>query len=113
MALNMFSTSPHLSESGLNRVECTVLCSTNLITKQVLDADTPFVPFDQVLSYTFVMLGEVAHSALTTPGFNTMDVQFVHIIFNVLASLLLLNLVRLSNSLNILLREHFRIEPFT
>jgi hypothetical protein len=39
------------------------------------------------------MLGEVANSAVTTPGFNTIDVHFVHIIFNVLASLLLLNLV--------------------
>ena len=64
-----------------------------VIKQTVMDGDNPFVPFDQMLSYTFVMLGEVQHSAITTSGFSTWDQRIIHVLYNVLATLLLQNLI--------------------
>lgn len=59
----------------------------------VMDGDNPIVPFDQMLSYTFVMLGEVQHLAVTTSGFSTWDQKIIHILYNIVATLLLQNLI--------------------
>ena len=54
-----------------------------------MDGDVPFVPLDQMLSCSFVMLGEVANSSMTTEGFNTTNQIFLHLLYNVIAVLLL------------------------
>jgi len=46
---------------------------THHTTTVVMDGDVLFVSLDQMLSYSFVMLGEVAHSSVTPEGFNTTD----------------------------------------
>ena len=53
----------------------------------------PYIPFDQMLAYSYVMLGEVGHLATSTKGLNTEDQIFIHVLFIIMSTLLLLNLI--------------------
>jgi ankyrin repeat protein len=65
----------------------------DLEKQSVLAGDMPFMPFDQIMSYISVMLGEVQHPSVTTQGFQTALQRFMHIIYNIIATLLLQNLI--------------------
>ena len=61
--------------------------------QKVVSPDMPYIPFDQMLTYSYVMLGEVGHLATSTKGLNTEDQIFIHVVFIIMSTLLLLNLI--------------------
>ena len=65
----------------------------DLEKQKVVDGDYPYVPFGQMLSYVFVMMGEVAHTSVTTAGFSQPDQKLIHVVYNIIATLLLQNLI--------------------